>query len=66
MKKIVGIPARLGSSRFPRKPLCKILEFTMIEHCYHRSRLSKDIDDVFVAICDEELQSFCIEKILNL
>ena len=34
----------------------------MIEHCYHRSRLSKDIDDVFVAICDEELQSFCIEK----
>ena len=62
MKKIVGIPARLGSSRFPRKPLCKILEFTMIEHCYHRSRLSKDIDDVFVAICDEELQSFCIEK----
>ena len=50
MKKIVGIPARLGSSRFPRKPLCKILDFTMLEHCYYRSRLSKDIDDVFVNI----------------
>ena len=44
MKKIVGIPARLGSSRFPGKPLCKILDFTMIEHCYLRSKLSNDIN----------------------
>ena len=65
MKKIVGIPARLGSSRYPKKPLCKILDFTMIEHCYIRSKLSKDIDDVFVAICDEELKDFCIKKNIN-
>tara|TARA_B100000242_G_scaffold289230_1_gene258718 strand:- start:1132 stop:1899 length:768 start_codon:yes stop_codon:yes gene_type:complete len=62
MKKIVGIPARLGSSRFPGKPMCKILDYTMIEHCYIRSKLSKDIDDVFVAICDDQLKRFCIEK----
>ncbi len=65
MKKIVGIPARLGSSRFPGKPLCKILDYTMIEHCYIRSKLSDDIDDVFVAICDESLKEFCIEKKIN-
>lgn len=65
MKKIVGIPARLGSSRFPRKPLCKILNHTMIEHCYYRCKLSNEIDDVFVAICDEELRQFCEIKKIN-
>ena len=34
MKIIIGIPARLGSSRYPGKPLCDILGKTMIEHCY--------------------------------
>ena len=65
MKKIIGIPARMGSSRFPGKPLCKILGLTMIEHCYLRSKLSEKIDDVFVAICDEELKNFCIKKNIN-
>ena len=65
MKKIIGIPARMGSSRFPGKPLCKILGLTMIEHCYLRSKLSEKIDDVFVAICDEELKNFFIKKNIN-
>jgi len=33
--KVVGvIPARMGSSRYPGKPLAKILDMPMIEHVY--------------------------------
>jgi len=54
---VVGIPARMGSSRFPGKPLCDILGKTMIEHCYRRCSLSEYTTDLFVATCDEEIQS---------
>lgn len=57
MKIVVGIPARLGSSRFPGKPLCDILGFPMIEHCYRRSALSEHTTDLFVAACDPEVES---------
>jgi 3-deoxy-manno-octulosonate cytidylyltransferase (CMP-KDO synthetase) len=33
MRIVVGIPVRMGSTRFPGKPLCDILGKTMIEHC---------------------------------
>ena len=56
MKIIVGIPARMGSSRFPGKPLCNILGLTMIEHVYRRCSLSKSVDEVFVATCDREIE----------
>ena len=55
MKVHVGIPARMGSSRFPGKPLKKILGKSMIEHVYRRSMLAKNIDSVFVATCDTEI-----------
>ena len=58
MKTIVGIPARLGSTRFPNKPLCKILNKTMIEHCYKRCEMSNYANDLFVATCDEEIKDF--------
>jgi len=56
MKIIIGIPARMGSTRFPGKPLCNILGKTMIEHCYKRSLLSKYANDLFVATCDQEIR----------
>jgi len=56
VKIVIGIPARMGSTRFPGKPLCDILGRTMIEHCYRRSSLSKIATDLFVATCDEEIQ----------
>ena len=38
MPRIVGvIPARMGSSRFPGKPLAPILGLPMIEHVYRRA-----------------------------
>lgn len=56
MRVIVGIPARMGSSRLPGKPLVKILGMPMIEHVYKRCQFAKNIDDLFVATCDEEIK----------
>lgn len=53
---VVGIiPARLGSSRFPGKPLAPIAGRTMIEHVYRRSALCRLLDHVAVATPDEEV-----------
>jgi 3-deoxy-manno-octulosonate cytidylyltransferase (CMP-KDO synthetase) len=57
MKIHIGIPARMGASRFPGKPLADILGKPMIEHVYRRSLLSKSVDSVFVAACDEEIRT---------
>ena len=49
------IPARMGSSRFPGKPMMDILGMPMIGHCYKRAIMSKILDDVYVATCDKEI-----------
>jgi 3-deoxy-manno-octulosonate cytidylyltransferase (CMP-KDO synthetase) len=55
MKIIAVIPARMGSSRFPGKPLAPILGRPMIEHVYWRTSLCQALNDVFVATCDREI-----------
>ena len=57
MRIFIGIPARMGSTRFPGKPLCNILNKSMIQHCYIRSSLSKHSSNLFVATCDEEIKN---------
>lgn len=53
---IIGIiPARMGSSRFPGKPLEKILGIPMVEHVYHRSKMSKLLDEVFIVTPNQEI-----------
>ncbi len=55
-RKVVGIiPARMGASRFPGKPLAKILDLPMIEHVRRRALLAESIDEVYVATCDQEI-----------
>ena len=57
MSSVVGIiPSRMGSSRFPGKPLSKILELPMIEHVRRRSELIEGLDDVYIATCDLEIK----------
>jgi 3-deoxy-manno-octulosonate cytidylyltransferase (CMP-KDO synthetase) len=56
MKVIVGIPVRLGSTRYPGKPLCDILGKSMVEHVYRRCALSKYATDLFVAACDDPIR----------
>jgi len=54
--KVVGIiPARLASTRLPEKPLVKLCGKPMIEHVYRRSLLAKEIDDLYIATCDEKI-----------
>lgn len=53
MKRIAVIPARMGSSRFPGKPMEKIMGMPMVGHCYHRAMLAEGISDVYVATCDQ-------------
>lgn len=57
MKKKIAviIPARMAASRFPGKPLAKILDLPMIEHVRRRVLLSDIVDDVYVATCDKEI-----------
>lgn len=63
------IPARMGSTRYPGKPLCDIHGFTMIEHVYRRTRLADAVDATYIATPDVEIQqeaeSFGAEVIMT-
>jgi len=54
-KIVAVIPARMGSTRFPGKPIKKILNLPMIEHVRRRALLCNVLDEVFVATCDQEI-----------
>lgn len=56
------IPARMGSSRFPGKPMEDILGMPMIGHVYKRVKMSKLLNEVYVATCDDEIYNY-IESI---
>lgn len=56
MKTIAIIPARMGSTRFPDKPVQSLLGRPMIEHIYKRVALSKTVDTTFIATCDEAIR----------
>ena len=58
MKVIAIIPARMGSSRFPGKPLKKIHGMPMIGHCYLRARMCQDLYATYVATCDQEIYDY--------
>jgi 3-deoxy-manno-octulosonate cytidylyltransferase (CMP-KDO synthetase) len=62
MKILAIIPARMGSSRFPGKPLEKILDKPMIGHVYDGVRKNPLLTSTVVATCDIEIASF-IESI---
>lgn len=58
-KNIIGIiPARMGSSRFPGKPLAKIQGIPMVGHVYFRSKMSKLLREVYIATCDDEIMQY--------
>lgn len=56
MRTIAVIPARMGSSRFPGKPLASLLGRPMIEHIYKRVAMSRSLDATYIATCDEEIR----------
>ena len=58
MRAIAVVPARLGASRFPGKPLAKILGVPMVGHCYFRTRMCRELLDTYVATCDVEIADY--------
>lgn len=62
MKILSLIPARMGSSRFPGKPMAMILGKPMIGHVYERVSKSPILDLTVVATCDKEIYDY-IESI---
>ena len=62
MNIVAIIPARMGSSRFPGKPMAKIHGVPMIGHCYFRTRMCKALSNTYVATCDREIYDY-IESI---
>lgn len=69
MKVEAVIPVRMGSTRYPGKPLVDIEGFTMVEHVYRRTRMSDVVDGTYVATPNEEIrgeaESFGAEVIMT-
>ncbi|MGH9450044.1 MAG: 3-deoxy-manno-octulosonate cytidylyltransferase [Terriglobia bacterium] len=60
VKKIVGvIPARLESTRLPRKPLLLICGHPMVAWVYARARAAKELSQLMVATDSDEVLEWC-------
>lgn len=59
MKAIAIIPARLASTRLPRKILREIAGKPMLARVYEAARACKRLDDVIVATDSEEIMAVC-------
>ena len=58
MRTIGIVPARLGASRYPGKPMALIHGMPMVGHCYHRTRLAPGLAAAYVATCDDEIARY--------
>jgi 3-deoxy-manno-octulosonate cytidylyltransferase (CMP-KDO synthetase) len=56
---IAIIPARLASTRLPRKILREINGHPMLWHVYHAAKACNELDDVIVATDSAEIESVC-------
>ncbi|MDR1659410.1 MAG: 3-deoxy-manno-octulosonate cytidylyltransferase, partial [Desulfovibrio sp.] len=59
MNIIAVIPARMGSSRYPGKPLALIHNVPMVGHVAFRTAMSKSLSATYVATCDEIIANYC-------
>jgi 3-deoxy-manno-octulosonate cytidylyltransferase (CMP-KDO synthetase) len=59
MKEIIAIiPARMGSTRFPGKPLAEIHGIPMVGHVYFRTRMCSLLSETYVATCDQQIYDY--------
>ena len=59
MKAIAIIPARIASTRLPRKILREIAGRPMLAHVYDAARACAQLQDVIVATDSEEIATVC-------
>ncbi len=62
MKTIGIVPARMAASRFPGKPLHRILGRPMVEHVFLRAKMYEGWDRLVLATCDREIEEFAKTK----
>lgn len=61
-EKIIGlIPARMGSSRFPGKPIANICGKPMVYWVYKQAAKVKEIDEIYVVTGDDVIAEKCKE-----
>lgn len=65
MNIIAVIPARMGSSRYPGKPLALIGDIPMIGHVAFRTAMSPILSSAWVATCDAIIEDYCKKVGLN-
>jgi len=58
MNIVAIIPARMGSSRFPGKPLAPLHGVPMLGHVYLRTRRNSRLSAVYIATCDDEIRAY--------
>ncbi len=58
MNIIAVIPARMGSTRFPGKPMALIHGIPMIGHVYQRTKMCEQVSETYVATCDAEIFNY--------
>lgn len=59
MNIIAIIPARMGSSRYPGKPLALIRNVPMVGHVAFRTAMSPLLSSTWVATCDPIIEDYC-------
>ena len=59
MKKVILIPARLDSSRLPKKVLLDLKGKTVIQRVYEQCLKVKNVDEVYVATDSLEIKEVC-------
>jgi 3-deoxy-manno-octulosonate cytidylyltransferase (CMP-KDO synthetase) len=62
MKVIAVIPARLASTRLPRKMLREIAGVPLLARVYQRARKCSSLDQVIVATDSDEIMRFCEQQ----
>ena len=59
MKKVIVIPARLDSTRLPKKVLLDLKGKTVIQRVYEQCLKVKNIDGVYIATYSTEIEGVC-------
>ena len=62
MNIIAIVPARMGSSRFPGKPLADIHGLPMVGHVALRTAMCPLLSATYIATCDQEIMDFAASK----
>ena len=59
MNIIAIVPARMGSSRYPGKPLALIHGTPMVGHVAFRTAMATSLAATYVATCDDIIRNYC-------